>query len=146
MSVTPILTRALRYGGIWALVVAIAAGLIGLAVTGVPGLIGGLLGAALAAVLLALTAGSMLFAGRVTKGDLTSPLFFGIVLGVWFLKLVVFLVATIFLRGEPWLTPAVFGFAVIAAVIGSLVTDVVAYTRARVPYVSDVTLPGETKP
>jgi drug/metabolite transporter (DMT)-like permease len=140
------LTRALRYGGIWALVVAIAAGLIGLAVTGVPGLIGGLLGAALAAVLLALTAGSMLFAGRVTKGDLTSPLFFGIVLGVWFLKLVVFLVATIFLRGEPWLTPAVFGFAVIAAVIGSLVTDVGAYTRARVPYVSDVTLPGETKP
>ncbi|HEY5319692.1 MAG TPA: hypothetical protein VIJ76_02340 [Galbitalea sp.] len=146
MSVTPILTRALRYGGIWALVVAIAAGLIGLAVTGVPGLIGGLLGAALAAVLVALTAVSMLIAGRVTKGDLTSPLFFGIVLGVWFLKLVVFLVATLFLRGESWLTPAVFGFAVIAAVIGSLVTDIIAYQRARVPYVSDITLPGETKP
>jgi drug/metabolite transporter (DMT)-like permease len=146
MSVTPILTRALRYGGIWALVVAIGAGLIGLAATGVPGLIGGLLGAALAAVLVALTAVSMLIAGRVTKGDLTSPLFFGIVLGVWFLKLVVFLVATLFLRGESWLTPAVFGFAVIAAVIGSLVTDIIAYQRARVPYVSDITLPGETKP
>jgi hypothetical protein len=146
MSVTPVLTLALRYGGIWALVVAIAAGLIGLAVSGVPGLVGGLLGAALAAVFLALTAGSMLLAGRVAKGDTTSPAFFGIVLGVWFVKLIVFLFATILLRGETWMNPTVFGFSVIAAVIGSLVTDIVAYLRARVPYVSDVTLPGEPKP
>jgi hypothetical protein len=146
MSVTPVLTRALRYGGIWALVVAIGAGLIGLAVSGVSGLVGGLLGAALAAVFLALTAGSMLLAGRVTKGDTTSPTFFGIVLGVWFVKLIVFLFATILLRGETWMNPTVFGFSVIAAVIGSLATDIVAYLRARVPYVSDITLPGEPKP
>jgi hypothetical protein len=146
MSITPVLSRALRYGGIWALIVAVGAGLIGLAVAGVPGLIGGLLGAVLAAVFLGMTAGSMLIAGRVTKGDLGSPVFFAIVLGVWFVKLVVFLVVSIVLRGDAWLSPAVFGFAVIAAVVGSLVTDVIAYARARVPYVSDVTLPGETKP
>jgi fructose-specific phosphotransferase system IIC component len=146
MSITPVLTRALRYGGIWALIVAVGAGLIGLAVAGVPGLVGGLLGAVLAAVFLGMTAGSMLIAGRVTKGDLGSPVFFAIVLGVWFVKLVVFLVVTIVLRGDTWLSPAVFGFAVIAAVIGSLATDVIAYVRARVPYVSDVALPGETKP
>jgi hypothetical protein len=146
MSITPVLSRALRYGGIWALIVAVGAGLIGLAVAGIPGLIGGLLGAVLAGVFLGMTAGSMLIAGRVTKGDLGSPVFFAIVLGVWFVKLVVFLVVTIVLRGDTWLSPAVFGFAVIAAVVGSLATDVIAYVRARVPYVSDVALPGETKP
>ena len=146
MSVTPILTRALRYGGILALAVAIVAGAVGLLVAGIPGLVGGLLGSALAAAFLALTAGSMLLAGRVTKGDTTSPVFFGIVLGVWFLKLVLFLVVALALRGQHWLNPSVFGVSVIVAVIGSLVTDIIAYQQARVPYVSDVELPGDTKP
>jgi hypothetical protein len=35
---------------------------------------------------------------------------------------------------------------VIIVVIGSLVLDVVAFQRARVPYVSDVTLPGDPDP
>jgi hypothetical protein len=146
MSVTPVLTRALRYGAIWAVIVAIGAGLIGLAVDGVSGLVGGLLGAALAAVFLGLTAGSMLFAGRVAKGDTTSPTFFAIVLGVWFLKLVIFLLVTILLRGSTWMNPTVFGFSVIAAVVGSLVADVVAILRARTTYVSDASLPGGTNP
>jgi hypothetical protein len=144
VSVTPILTRALRYGGVFAGLVAVVAGLVGVIVAGVPGLIGGLLGAALAAVFLGLTAGSMLIAGSVTKGDGGSPVFFGIVLGVWLLKLIVFVVVAILLRGQPWLDPFVFFLAVIVAVLGSLVLDVVAFLRARVPYVSDVVLPGET--
>jgi hypothetical protein len=145
MSVTPVLTRALRYGGILALAVAVIAGAIGLMVDGRSGFISGLLGAALAAVFLGMTAGSMLFAARAAKGDMTSPTFFSIVLGVWFVKLVVFLVVIILLRGETWLNPTVFGLSVIAAVVGSLATDVIAYLRARVPYVSDITLPGEDK-
>jgi hypothetical protein len=144
VSVTPILTRALRYGGILALAVAVIAGGIGLVIDGMPGLLGGLLGAVLAAVFLGLTAGSMLIAGRVTKGDTTSPAFFGIVLGVWLLKLIVFVVGAVLLRGAHWLNPYLFFAAVIVAVIGSLVTDMVAFVRARVPYVSDVDLPGET--
>jgi hypothetical protein len=146
MTVTPILTRALRYGGIFALAVAVVAGVIGLLVAGVPGLVGGLLGAVMAAVFLGLTAGSMLFAGRLTKGDPGSPLFFGIVLGVWLLKLILFVVVAILLRGQSWLNPLVFFAAVIVAVMGSLILDVVAFYRARVPYVSDVTLPGEMGP
>jgi hypothetical protein len=143
VTVTPILTRALRYGGIWAVTVAVLAGTIGLLVVGVPGLLGGLLGAALAAVFLGLTAGSMLFAGRVAKGDTTGPTFFGIVLGVWVLKLVVFVIAAIVFRRIDGIDPYVFFFSVIAAVVGSLVADIVAFIRARVPYVSDVVLPGE---
>ncbi|HEX7834305.1 MAG TPA: hypothetical protein VF479_02420 [Pseudolysinimonas sp.] len=143
MSVTPILTRALLYGGIVAAGVAVVGGIIGWLVAGVPGLVGALVGAALAAVYLGLTAISMLVAGKVTHGDGGSPLFFGVVLGVWLLKLVVFVVVAIWLRGQTWMDPVVFFGAVIVAVIGSLIADIVAYQRARVPYVSDVRLPGE---
>ncbi|CAN5318414.1 hypothetical protein BH11ACT3_BH11ACT3_03350 [soil metagenome] len=143
MSVAPILITALRYGGIVAGAVAVVAGGVGLLVDGVPGLLGGLVGAALSAIYLGLTALSMLIAGRITRGDTTSPLFFGVVLGVWFLKLVVFVIAAILVRGAPWMNAYVFFAAVIAAVLGSLVADIVAFSRSRVPYVSDVELPGE---
>jgi hypothetical protein len=139
----PVLRLALRYGAIFALVVAIGAGSVGVLVAGLPGLIGGLLGAALAAVFLGLTAVSFLIAGRTANGDSTSPAFFGIVIGAWLLKLIVFVVVEVLLRGQPWFDPLVFFFAVVIVVIGSLVLDAVAMYRARVPYV-DVALPGET--
>lgn len=142
MTMTPVLTLALRYGAIFAVAVAIVAGSIGFLVAGAPGLIGGLLGAALAAIFLGITAASMLVAGRVAKGDSTSPAFFGIVIGVWLLKLIVFVVVEVLLRGQPWFDPLVFFFAIVVVVIGSLVLDAVAMYRARVPYV-DVPLPGD---
>ena len=144
MTMAPVLRLALRYGAIFAVAVAVVAGTIGFLVAGVPGLVGGLLGAALAAVFLGLTAASMLIAGRVAKGDSTSPIFFGIVIGVWLLKLVIFIVVEVLLRGQPWFDPFVFFGAVVVVVIGSLVLDAVAIYRARVPYVSDVLLPGES--
>ena len=144
MTMAPVLRLALRYGAIFAVAVAIVAGSVGLLVAGVPGLIGGLLGAALAAVFLGVTAASMLIAGRVAHGDSTSPIFFGIVIGVWLLKLVIFIVVEVLLRGQPWFNPFVFFGAVVVVVIGSLVLDAVAIYRARVPYVSDVSLPGES--
>jgi hypothetical protein len=146
LTVTPILTRALRYGAIVVLVVAIVAGVIGVLVAGVPGLIGGLVGAVMAGVFLALTALSMLLGGRLARGDGTSPVFYGTVLASLVLKLIVFLVVVLLLRGQPWLSPGVFAFSAIAAVAGSLVGDLVAFARARVPYASDVRLPGEQAP
>ena len=50
----------------------------------------------------------------------------------------------VWLRGQAWLDPTVFFVTVIVAVIGSLVLDSVAVARTRVPYVSDVELPGES--
>jgi hypothetical protein len=139
----PVLRLALRYGAILAVAVAVIAGTIGYLVAGAPGLVGGLLGAALAAVFLGLTTASMLVAGRVARGDSTSPVFFGIVIGTWLLKLIVFIVVEVLLRGQPWFDPFVFFAAVVVVVIGSLVLDAVAMYRARMPYV-DVSLPGET--
>jgi hypothetical protein len=143
MSVTPLLTRALRYGALVAVVVAIGSAAIGLLVAGTPGLVGGLVGAAMSFLYLGLTAVSMLVGGRASRGDGTSPVFFGVVLGFWLIKLIVFVIAAIWLRGQDWLDPGVFAGTVIVAVLGSLVADIVAFVRARIPYVSDVELPGE---
>jgi membrane-bound metal-dependent hydrolase YbcI (DUF457 family) len=65
------------------------------------------------------------------------------VLGGWILKFVVFIVALLLLRGQPWLDPTVFFVAVVVSVLASLVVDVVVLTRMRVPHVSDVTLPTD---
>jgi hypothetical protein len=144
LTAAPMLAMALRYGAMFAGAVAIVGGLIGLLVAGLPGLWGGLLGAVIAAVFLALTAVSILVGGRLAKGDLTSPVFFGTVIGTWFVKLVLFVVLALWLRTQTWLDGRVFFVVVLIAVIGSLALDLVAFARARVPYVSDVTLPGET--
>jgi hypothetical protein len=144
VSVTPLLTRSLRYGAVVALAVALLGGGIGWLVAAGPGLAGGLLGAALAAVFLGLTAASILVAGRVTKGDLTSPGFFGILMGVWMLKLVLFFVLSLWLRTQDWIDPGAFGLTAIGAVLGLLVADVVAFQRSRVPL--DVALPGAETP
>ena len=144
MSVAPLLTRSLRYGAVVAVAAAVLGGGSGWLVAGAPGLAGGLLGAALSAAFLGLTAVSILVAGRATKGDLTSPGFFGIVLGIWTLKLILFFVLSLWLRTQDWLDPAVFGLTAIGAVLGSLVADAIAFQRSRVPL--DVALPGADRP
>ena len=145
VSFAPVLTRALRDGIVFAAIVAIVGGLIGFLVAGVPGLLGGLLGAATSCLFLGLTAVSMLIGARVTHGDTTSPMFFGIVLGTWLLKLILFLVFAVWLRTQDWLDPRVVFVTVIVSVIGSLVLDGLAIARTRVPYV-DVELPGDRNP
>jgi hypothetical protein len=146
VSVTPILTKALAYGGVVAVGVALVGTVVGWLVSGTPGVLGALVGAGVAAVFLGLTAVSMLLAGRVSRGDGTSPVYFGVVLGALGVKMVLFLVLALALRGQPWMDPRVFAGTVIAAVLLSLVADLVAFSRARVPYVSDVELPGESTP
>ena len=141
MTVRPLLLRSLRYGAVLTAIVAVGGGLLGFLAAGAPGLTGGLLGGALAGVFLGLTALSILLAGRVSNGDLTSPAFLGIVLGVWTLKLILFFVLSLWLRGQEWIDPGVFGLTAIVGVLGSLVADVVAFQRSRIPL--DVALPHD---
>ena len=74
---------------------------------------------------------------------LLSPAYFGIVIGSWIVKFVVFLVLVFSLRDAPFVEPTVLFITLVAAVVGGLVTDMVAVTRSRVPYVSDVRLPSK---
>ncbi len=141
-AANPILTTALRWGALFATGLAVVAGGVGVLVAGLPGLWGGLLGALLAFAFLALTAGSILLGQRLTVDDPNSPLFYGVVLGAWLLKLIVFFVFMFWLRGQDWLDPWVFFLTVIVAVLGSLMVDVLSFVRSRTPYV-DVELPGD---
>jgi hypothetical protein len=135
------MTLALRYGAILAVAMLIVGGGIGFLVSGMPGLAGALIGTGLTAVLMGLSAASVLLAVRVTKGDPLNPLFYAVVLGASALKIVAFFVIILALRDAPFIDPRVMYVSVIVAVAGSLVVDALAFARARVPYV-DVELPG----
>ena len=136
-----VLRLALRYGAIFTAAMLLLGGGVGLLVSGLPGLAGALIGAGLTAVLMALSAASFLLAVRVTKGDPLNPLFYAIVFGASALKIGAFLVIMLTLRDAPFIDPRVMYVSVIVAVANNLVVDVVAFARARVPYV-DVQLPG----
>jgi hypothetical protein len=137
-SAVPVLRRALVWGALVCLVIAVVGGVIGVFVAGATGVVSALIGAAIAAAFLAVTALSILVANRAT-----IELFFGIVLGAWLLKAVVFMGALFLLRGQPFIHgPVLFG-VLAAAVLATLVVDVLVVTRSRVPYVSDAKLPGD---
>jgi hypothetical protein len=144
MTYAPILTRALRYGTVLTIVMIVAGGIIGYLVGGSHGLFSALIGAGVTAVFMGFTAASILVAGRVASGPDGIATFYAIVLGTWMLKLVIFVALAIWLRTQSWLDPAVFGFTIIAAVIGSLIVDVVAFRRTRTPY-TDAALPAEAQ-
>jgi hypothetical protein len=142
---TPVLRDVLKYGLILAGAIAIIGMLLGGLFAGWIGVTSALIGTVMAAVFLSITALSILIANRFIGSDLFVGLFFGIVLGGWIVKFVLFLVLAILLRDQPWINPVVLFLSLIAGVIGSLVVDMIVVFRSRVPYVSDVTLPGEKR-
>ena len=143
MRTASVLGRALVYGAILTVAIAIVGSLVGYLVAGTPGLVSALIGAGLTALFMGFTALSIVIASRVTKDEPSSTLFFGIVLGMWLLKFVVFIVILVLLRDASFIQPLVMFFAILAAVIGSLVVDVVAFLRSRVPYVGNIELPAD---
>lgn len=145
-NVTPILRKALLYGAASTLIVAVLGSALGYFTAGPDGVITALVGAGLAAVFMGLTAASILLAGRLVKGGPASAAYYGIVLGVWSLKLVLFLLLALAIRDQPWLNAYIFFWVVIAAVIGSLIADALALQRSRVPYVGDIDLPRPDGP
>jgi hypothetical protein len=143
MNNTVVLMRALRYGIILTIAVIVIGSIVGYLVGGGTGLVSALLGAGVTAVFMGVTALSFVIAARVAKLPEGIVVYYGIILGTFVLKFVIFLVLVISLRGAHWLNPTIFGFTTIAAVLGTLVVDALALQRGRVSYV-DVVLPGET--
>ena len=133
----------LKWGGLVTAVLIIVGGLIGYLVGGVHGMWSALAGVLLSAVFLAITALSILIANRWYGDDLYVPIFFGIVLGGWILKFVVFLIILFVIRDQPWLNGLIFYLGLVASILGGLAVDVIAMLRIRMPYLSDLTLPSE---
>jgi hypothetical protein len=132
-SASTVLKRAVLLGALVAAVVAVVAGGLGLAFAGVPGLVSGLVGAAFALLFLGVTAIGLIVAGRSLDTPLGPTVFFAVVLGGWIVKLILFLVAMLLLRDQPWVQPVVLFLAIVATVIGSLAVDVVVVSRSRIP-------------
>jgi len=130
-----VLKRALAFGGVLAAAIAIVGSVVGFAVAGGTGVISALIGTAMAVGFLGITAVSILFARRFDIGA-----FFGIVMGAWLLKFVLFLVLGLSLKDQPWIQPTVLFVCLIAGVVGTLAVDVIVVAKSRVPYV-ETTLP-----
>jgi hypothetical protein len=128
-------------GAVLALVIAVVGATIGGLVAGGVGVVSALIGTVMAVVFMAITAASILVANRFAGNEAAIGAFFGIVLGGWLLKFVVFLVLVFVLKDQPWIDPVVLFLSIVAGVIGSLVVDAVVVLKSRMPYVSDVALP-----
>ena len=137
-SSNAVMRRALAGGAVLAVAVAVIGCPIGYAVAGGPGLVGALLGAAMAFVFLGATAASILLANRFAGTDAYLGVFFGIVMGSFVLKLIVFLVLAVLLRDQPWVDAKVLFLTLIVGIIGSLVVDVLVVSRTRASTVSDL--------
>jgi hypothetical protein len=143
-SSNPVLRRALVIDGYVAIAIAIVGGVIGWFVAGGVGVVSALIGTALAVIFMGVTAGTILLANRFSNSDVFVGIFFGIVLGGWLLKFVVFLVVVIALKDQAWIDPVVLYITLIVGIIGSLVVDVYVMLKSRMPYVSDVVLPHQS--
>jgi len=136
MNASSIFTQILKYTGVLALVIAVVGGGLGYLFAGTDGLWSALVGVGLAILFAAITAASMLVAIRFTLGA-----FFGIVMGAWLLKLVIFIVLLVVLRDQPFVNDVVLFLALVVSIIGTLAVDALVVVRGRLAYVSDATLP-----
>ena len=130
-SAVTVLRRALALGAVVAVAIAVVTAVVGLLVAGTSGVLSALVGAAFAVLFLGVTAVSLLVAGRFQ--GLGTNAFFAALLAGWLVKFVVFLVAMLALRGQPWISPGVLFASIVATVLASLVVDAVVVSRARIP-------------
>jgi cytochrome bd-type quinol oxidase subunit 1 len=130
-TITTVLRRALALGAVGALVIGVGTGLVGLAIAGVGGLWSGLVGAVLSILFLGITALGILAAGRLARGD--SLVAMAVLMGGWFVKLILFVVAMIAIGRQPWVVPGVLLASIVGTVLVTLVVDCVVVARSRIP-------------
>jgi len=117
-------------GAILTCAIAILGGLLAFWAVGMPGLISALIGSAIALSFTSLTAIAVWVGGKLPLGG-----FYGLVLGGWLAKVIVFvLILSVLNRVEGLNRPTIF-FTIVASVLGGLAIDAVAVLRSRVPVV-----------
>jgi hypothetical protein len=138
VNTSQILARVLKYTGILAIVLAVVGGVLGYVLAGSDGLVSVLLGTAVAIVFAAITAISLMIA---IKFEIAA--FFGIVMGSWLLKMVLFITAILLLRDQPFINDVALFVALVVAIVGTVVIDAYVVMTSRMGYVSDVSLPSK---
>lgn len=126
-STSEVFSMVLKQGLLLVAAIAVIGGGVGLLVAGVTGLLSGLIGAALALLFSTMTALSVKFGGKLSLGG-----FFGVVLGGWIFKMVVFIAIVAALRGANFIDGPVFFFTLVASILGTLVIDSLIVMKSRI--------------
>jgi hypothetical protein len=126
-STSEVFSAVLKQGLLLVAAIAVVGGGVGLAVAGVSGLLSGLIGAGLALLFSTMTALSVKFGGKLSLGG-----FFGVVLGGWIFKMVVFIAIVAALRGANFIDGPVFFFTLGASILGTLVIDSLIVLKSRI--------------
>lgn len=117
--------------GMSAILVVLIAGLgsgIGFLVAGVPGVASALIGSLVALGFSALTILSIWFGAKLPLAG-----FYGLVLGGWLIKVLLFAIVLAILQDADFISGPVFFFAVVASVLGGLGIDSWVVLKGRLP-------------
>ena len=127
-SSTQVFAKALKLSALLVVSVAVICSIIGFLVVGIDGLWTALIGAAIALVFTSLTVLSVLFGARLPLGG-----FYGLVLGGWLLKIVLFALLMAALQRMDFIHGPTLFFAIVLSVLGSLGIDSWVVLRSRIP-------------
>lgn len=121
-------TRILKQGSLLIAAIALLGGVLGFFVASVAGLVSALIGASMALVFVSMTALSVWLGGKLSLGG-----FFGVVLGGWIAKLLLFIGLVLLLKGAAFIVGPILFICVVVSVIGSLVLDAIVVMKTRIP-------------
>ena len=131
-NVNTVFRKVLVQGSLLIIAIALIGSLVGGLVAGMPGVMAAVIGSAMTLVFVSLTALSVWLGGKLGLGA-----FFGIVMGGWLVKIIIFIVLVKVLLGNSAIHGPTFFFTVVAAILGSLVVDSLAVLKARIPVVEN---------
>ncbi|MFM1784133.1 MAG: hypothetical protein RLZZ579_410 [Actinomycetota bacterium] len=120
--------RALALSAILMVIIGVFGSGIGFLFAGLAGVYSALIGAAVSALFSVLTILSIWIGARLPLGG-----FYGLVLGGWLVKVLLFAVTLGLLRGADFISGPVFFFAVVTTVLGGLAIDSWVVLKGRQP-------------
>lgn len=127
-SSTQVFAKALKLSALLVVSVGVVCSVVGYILVGTDGVLTALLGAAIALVFTSMTILSVLFGARLPLGG-----FYGLVLGGWLLKVVLFGVLLAALQRMDFIHGPTLFFAIVLSVLGSLGIDSWVVLRSQVP-------------
>jgi len=110
--------------------IAAIGGVVAYLAVGASGLFSALIGAGIAVAFTTLTSLAVWLGGKLSLGG-----FYGVVLGGWLLKVIVFIVILAILNHTDGISRPTIFFTIVASVLGGLAIDAIAVLRSRVPVV-----------
>ncbi len=127
-SSTQVFAKALKLSALLVVSVGVVCSVVGYFLVGTDGVLTALLGAAIALVFTSMTILSVLFGARLPLGG-----FYGLVLGGWLLKVVLFGVLLAGLQRMDFIHGPTLFFAIVLSVLGSLGIDSWVVLRSQIP-------------